>query len=131
MYLIVSVIVGIPITPEMSRLVEDWEAEGDERWKEWEEYGFETLYHGGSPYTIGFCGVEIGEFDECRSSMRLLTDGDRPRFELDAQHDDNKECFLTALKSQRDEALRLVREADSEIVKVAPPFGEYLIFHSS
>jgi len=64
MYSIVTVIYGIPITPEVSALsVEDPD--------ELEDFGYTIQYHGNSSDTVGYCGVELDSFNECQTALSV------------------------------------------------------------
>lgn len=67
MYSITNIIYGVPLTKKISAQIEAWEEnEEEEKWFEDERgtCGFTILYHGGADQHIGYCGVELDEFDE-------------------------------------------------------------------
>lgn len=109
MYSITNVIVGIPITEELSKFVDQWEENDDPRWAEWEDFGFKTFYS-------GECGLFL-------------------RVEPDAlfYHSSKKarKIPLTPNQTQLDEAHKLVQAVDPELVKLCPPFGVYFVMSTS
>lgn len=144
MYCIVSIIYGVPLTEAVSNLIQEWAAPGSfpdigakgEELAEWLEaggsdwtedghpvlagedlpWGFKTLYNGGTDYEVGYCGVKLGEFNECRSSMHI------------------NEEFLASLKpslSQQLEAESLVAKLHPHLKEAAGPIGTYFIFSYS
>jgi len=123
MYSITNVIIGVPITQELSDLVGQWEADGNPRWREWEDLGFETFYHGAAPSTVGFCGVHLGEFDENSGYIKvepgalLYYDGHKRPLKIS----------LTPTQKQQDEARRRVHKIDSELFDLCPSFGIYFV----
>jgi hypothetical protein len=125
MYSISNVIVGVPITSQLAELVDGWEADNDPRWREWEDLGFETFYHGGAPYTMGFCGVKIGEFDECQEYIRV---------HLNARRlicDGGLHVSLDPTDAQVAEAMDKVNALDPELGKLCPEFGTYIVQSTS
>lgn len=60
-YAIAKVICGCDIPKKLRDIVEEINGE-------YEAYGFETFYRG-SGDTPAFCGVVVGEFDECENQL--------------------------------------------------------------
>lgn len=73
MYSIVTVIYGVPLNIAVSRKINSWESDEDSPWSEDNDgtCGFVATYHDGSSELIGYCGVELDTFDECRSSRKV------------------------------------------------------------
>lgn len=145
MYSIISIIYGVPLNEEVNNLMQEWASPGsfpdigiqsDElaKWLEdggsdWTDddgcqilagedqpWGFKTLYHGGSSYYVGYCGVKLGEFDECRNDMRI------------------DEKFLASLKPSRTQELlarEIVGKLHPRLLEAAGPIGTYFIFSTS
>lgn len=66
-YAIANIIYGVPLTEEVSDLMNKWEQdETNDNWFESNDgqCGFTTLYSGSAPQTIGFCGVLLGTLKE-------------------------------------------------------------------
>lgn len=127
MYSISNVIVGVPITPKLCKLIDKWEQEGDERWKEWEDLGFETFYHGGGDRAFGYCGVHIGEFDECAEWIEVSWDGTL----YVTSHAGEKTIPLYPTSEQLSEALKKVEALDPELRTLCPELGVYIVQSTS
>ncbi len=127
MYSITNVIVGVPITLELSELIDQWESDGDPRWKEWEDLGFVEFYHGGAQGHMGFCGVQLGEFDECGVYVVVRADA----LFYHTSKTKSKKIPLTPNQNQLDEAHRLVQAVNPELLKLCPPFGVYFVQSTS
>lgn len=126
MYSISNIIVGVPLTKELSRLVGTWESEGDDRWQEWEDLGFETFYHGGAGQSMGFCGVKIGQFDECADYIKVNPDG-----VLDYVGYRPHKVNLVPTKEQIEEAQAKVNALSPELRELCPEFGVYIVQSTS
>lgn len=126
MYSITNIIVGIPITDKLSALIDQWERNKDPKLAEWEDLGFTILYHGGLNQYIGYCGILIGEYDEC---------GEYIRIEDDTLHYKGvnaiTEISLKPTPEQTEEAQKLVEHVNPELRKLCPPFGTYMIHSTS
>ena len=70
MYAIGNIIYGTPLTEGVYVLAKEVQDAGeshplfDKLCDEEQFDGFETWYHGSSPWPPGFCGVKLGQFDE-------------------------------------------------------------------
>jgi hypothetical protein len=129
MYSISNVIIGIPISEELSGLLDDWETSGDPRWREWEDLGFETFYHGGSPYAVGFCGVLLGEFNECHGLK--VDDGSLAGTNTPSLYQEGDRIPLTATVEQTRVAQDKVNALQTWIREICPEFGIYIIHSTS
>lgn len=127
MYSITNVIIGVPITQKLSNLVNQWEEDDDSRWREWKELGFETFYSGAGSGQVGYCGVQLGEFDECGDFLRVEPDA----LFYHSSGKQPKKIRLTPNQKQLDTAHEKVQAVDPELLKLCPPFGVYLVMSTS
>ena len=127
MYSISNVIVGVPLTSALDKLLREWEVNDDPRWREWEDLGFETFYHGGADQAMGFCGVHLGRFDEC--GEYILVNGDKLNYV--GFHGGSRVIPLKPTVEQEAEAKAKVDALDPEIRKLCPEFGVYIVQSTS
>lgn len=120
MYSITNVIVGVPITSKMDRWVND-------QGRDWEELGFETFYHGGADQSMGFCGVQLGVFDECAEYIRVNPDGTLHY----VGYGKPKVINLIPTKEQVEEAQQKVNALNPAILELCPEFGVYFVQSTS
>ena len=112
MYSIMTVIYGIPLSEEISKLIDDDTLPEDDSGLgsgDSTVCGFTELYHGSSDQHVGYCGVEISEFNECVDYIAADT------------------LVLTATDEQKAEGQALVDRLDQRILSIAPPIGVYII----
>lgn len=62
-YAIAQVVFGVPLTEKVEKHVKSLPADCELFYEE----GWETAYQGGGYREIGYCGVEVHEFDECNA----------------------------------------------------------------
>jgi hypothetical protein len=126
MYSISNVIVGVPISEELDALLRKWEDEDDPRWREWEDLGFEVFYHGGASCTMGYCGVQISEWNEC-GSIQVNPDG---TWTFD-DYEGKKTIVFVPTDAQVAEAKKKVDALDPELRKLCPEFGVHIVQSTS
>lgn len=131
MYAIAHVFYGVPLTHEVSNLINKWEEENDPRWFETREgvCGFTTEYHGASPYHVGYCGICLGEFDECGDAVEV--DESLHSLRLIVHDDDKRIVPLRPTARQIAEAKKKVMALDPAFGPLIKPIGVYFVFGSS
>lgn len=106
-YSMVSIVYGTYIDDKVARAI-------DALGLDPEDCGFTELYDdGGYDHPIGFCGVELGEFDECQLALQVSS------------------LNLLPTSAQGTEAQNALAQLDPSILKVVPKLDVYLVFHSS
>jgi hypothetical protein len=128
MYSIQNIVYGVPLTSKAADLIKLWESEDDERWTDEEEgqCGFVTLYHGGASGLVGYCGVLLGELDECCAWLRLEEHGIR--------YKGSGSDHLVRTKPNNREiktAERRVAALHPDLRKLCPKIGVYVVFSTS
>ena len=120
MYSIQTIIYGIPLTPEIHKLLESLklDAEGE---------GFTILYSGSSQYMPGYCGVELGQLDEAADYVRIETD----KMVCISRDGGNDSFALWPIPTTLAEANKMMAALREDIRKIAPPPGVYLIYSTS
>ena len=108
MYSIGHVIYGIPITDEISQLAQQRDEELAEEDGGW----FETLYHGGSYREVGYLGVELATFDECK---------DFPLHDVVKDVTDEQEA----------EVVKAFNKLPMEYKEIAPAIDTWVVFSTS
>lgn len=117
-YTRIKIIIGAPVTEELSKAMDRWEDEGDERWAELEDLGFVELYHGGYDGLLGFIGEELGEIDEC-ATYTLFT-GDPPKLTY-VSRQETKEIELLPTMDQINSAKEKMAALPDHIKELIPP----------
>ncbi len=113
MYSIANVIYGVPLTDKIIEVMEKIDPDTEP-----EDFGFETCYHGGSTSAVGYCGVLLGEFDECAMPDELPL----------SKIEDFRQALTPELKQEGD---KLVAELDEEIRKATATPDIYIVFSTS
>jgi len=135
MYSIITAIVGVPITPQLSKFVCDLEEEGEGaeglEWREWDELGFEEMYHGGTDYITGYCGVYLGQWDVIGDIVQLLADPLRLRIYDQDNPEEFEDVPLVPTDEQIAEANKMFEALHPAIRKRCPAVGVYLVESSS
>lgn len=129
-YSIVTVIYGVPITERLlKRMTElsfsehadkndDHEFLFDEEElldeEEMEDFGpFETQYSASGGFTPGYCGVKLGQFDECRTFLS------------------SEDVRTTPTAEEKKNANEMVSQIDPRLSGFLEKIGTYYIFSSS
>lgn len=108
MYSIGTVIYGIPITEDITKVASDRDEELDK-----EDGGyFTTLYHGGSYHEVGYLGIELASFDECAD------------FKLE-------DIIRAPTDEQTMEVVKAFNELPIEYKDVAPDIAVWVVFSTS
>ena len=105
-YAIANVIYGVPLTKEIHLAL----ADADE---DFETAGFTPYYSGGGSYAPGFCGVELGDFDECGGHILFSS------------------LKYAPTPEQKAEAETRLAELPEYIRKVCLPVDTYIVWSSS
>ena len=110
MYTIANVIYGIPITDEIYKLFND---EILNKYPDFDEnQDFTILYSGGADRTVGYCGVELYEFDECDDfPLNEITGG--------------------PTEEEKEEVHRMIDALPQEIKDVMPKIDVWVVWSTS
>ena len=128
MYSILNVIYGVPITEKISALITEWEGTDKSPWYEDKNgpCGFTSLYHGSTGGLVGYCGVLLGEFDECCEWLRLEDGGiwvkENTRLRL---------ARTVPTEQEKRQANELFAKLHLDIVRLCPELGVYIVFSTS
>lgn len=120
-YSVQNIIVDVPITIKLENHFKKNKINP-------ETENFEILYHGSYNGYVGFCGVKIGEFDECGEWMKLI-DNNKKLIYKDSEG--KKTVNLTPTEKQTNIAREKVDKLPQEIRELCPEFGVYIICGTS
>lgn len=118
-YAIGTIIYGVPLTEKIHKAFEEL---GE---FEVADY-FEVLYSASNDYAPGYCGVKLGEFDECCDAIpfsELQTMADKVSVTV-AGNSTDKAAKVT-------EALDKIQALPKEILKICDCIGVYMVWSSS
>jgi len=122
MYAIGNIIYGVPLTPQAVKAIEDT---GDSI----DPY-FEALYSGNASSAIGYCGVKLGEIDECTDAVRITPDGLIPG-SIDGIMKPKAKIPLAPTPAQKLEVVKKLAKLPKCVAGKLPPPGVYLVWSSS
>ena len=94
--------------------------------EECEDIGFVGLYSGSTPGNIGYCGIQLGEFDECCEYIRI----DGTCLTVVSSRGTKKINFGPSAKQLAD-AKELYDALPPQLRKVCLPFGVYIVASTS
>ncbi len=129
MYSIQTVIYGIPITVAVAEKIIEMENDPNSGWFEDEHgvCGFTILYSGSADYIVGYCGVSLGELDECGDYVSYKDEG----FLEYSGMNSIRRISLKPTQEQESQALQAIKLLPKELLPFCKPIGVYFVYSTS